>query len=374
MKTKTRLSMASSIVLIFVSSVYGQNPSSQERKASAPRSTLGSQITVPTRPSSPLFTREQGSQQSEIEFAPASRTVTIKLQVEDPNGYFLPNIRRENFAVYEDGVRQNDVDVEVEHSPVSVALLIESGGRYHELNGAIRGEVRQVGRDLLDVIGSEDKIALLRYNDRLETLADFNQGREALDRVFDLLAPPAFSEANFYDALLETLDRMRDVDGRKAIIVVSSGIDTFSRATFEQVLKAAQNSGTPVYTIGLARLMQRESATFGVTAPFARIDWDGAEKQLEMLARASGGRAYVLESDGTVPAIYDDIMENLRVRYVVTYVSSHGERSGPPRRIRVEVIDPKTGEALKMRDSNGRPITAKVFVQESSGANSVSGS
>ena len=302
MKGKTHLSMVSSFILIFVSSVYGQSPSSQETKASAARSTSGSQITVPSRPSSPLFTGEQGSQQSEIEFAPASRTVTIKLQVEDPNGYFLPNIHRENFAVYEDGVRQKNVDVEVEHSPVSVALLMESGGRYHEVNGAIRAEVRQVGRQLLDVIGREDKIALLRYNDRLETLADFNQGHEVLDRVFDRFAPPAFSEANFYDALLETLNRMRDVSGRKAIIVVSSGLDTFSRATFQQVLEAAQNSGTPVYTIGLGHLMQRQSATYGATAPFARIDWSGAEKQLEMLARASGGRAYVLESDARHPS------------------------------------------------------------------------
>jgi Ca-activated chloride channel family protein len=374
MKRETHLSMVSTFILIFVSTVYGQSPSSQEPKTSAPRSTPRSEVTVPSRASSPLLKGEQGSQQPEIEFASASRTVTIKLQVEDPNGYFLPNIRRENFAVYEDGVRQDNVDVEVEHSPVSIALLMESGGRYHELNGAIRGEVCQVGRQLLDVIGRDDKIALLRYNDRLETLADFNQGHEVLERVFDQFAPPVFSEANFYDALLETLDRMRNVGGRKAIIVVSSGIDTFSRATYEQVLEAAQSSGTPMYTIGLAHVMQRESATIGVTAPFARIDWSGAEKQLEMLARASGGRAYVLKSDDTVPAIYDDIMENLRVRYVVTYVSSHGERSGPPRRIRVELIDPKTGEALRMRDSNGKPITAKVFVQESYGANPVSGS
>ena len=374
MKAKIHLSLVSSLILVLGSAVWGQTASSQETNASAPRPVPGSEVTVPSRPSSPLFTGEQGSQQSEIEFGSASRTVTIKLQVEDPNGYFLPNIRRENFAVYEDGVRQNNVDVEVEHSPVSVALLMESGGRYHELNEAIRGEVRQVGRQLLDVIGRDDKIALLRYDDRLETLADFNQGHEVLDRVFDQFAPPAFSEANFYDALLETLDRMRDVGGRKAIIVVSSGIDTFSRATYEQVLEAAQNSGTPVYTIGLGHLMQRESATYGATAPFARIDWSGAEKQIEMLARASGGRAYVLESDAAVPAIYDDIMENLRVRYVVTYVSSNAERSGRPRRIRVELIDPKTGEALRMRDSNGKPITARVFVQESYSPNSASGS
>jgi VWFA-related protein len=265
MKAKIHLSLASLFILVLGSAVWGQTPSSQGPNAAAPKPALGSEVTVPSGRSTPLFQR---SQRSEIEFAPGSRTVTIQLQVEDPNGYFLPNIRRENFVVYEDGVRQNNVDVEVEHSPVSVALLMESGGRYHELNGAIRAEVRQIGRQLLDVVGRDDKIALLQYRDRLETLADFNQGHEVLDRVLDRFAPPAFSEANFYDALLETLDRMRDVGGRKAIIVISSGLDTFSRATYEQVLDAAQKSGTPVYTIGLDHLMQRESATYGATAPF----------------------------------------------------------------------------------------------------------
>ena len=157
------------------------------------------------------------------------------------------------------------------------------------------------------------------------------------------------------------------------IIVISSGVDTFSKANYQQVLQAAQDSATPIYTIGLGRLMQQESAIYGVTAPFARIDWNSAEKQLEMLAKVSGGRAYVIESDVAIPAIYDDIMENLRVRYVVTYVSSNAAPSGPPRKIRVELIDPRTGETLKIRDSNGKPITARVFVPESYSPNITSG-
>ena len=111
--------------------------------------------------------------------------------------------------------------------------------------------------------------------------------------------------------------------------------------------------------------MQREAAVQGDKAPFARIDWNGAEKQLEMLAKASGCRAYVIESNAEIPAIYDDIMENLRLRYVVAYVSSNAEMAGPPRKIRVELIDPQSGESLKFRDSSGKPITSKVFVQES---------
>src|SRR3989442_5860961 len=376
MKTTTCLSLASSLMLILflIPLTWSGGLRPQGPKASTQQSGQASQVTVPNRPVNPLYKGEQGKQRSEIKFTPSSRTVIIKLMVEDPNGHFLPNIRRENFAVYEDGVRQKNVMVEVEHAPISVALLMELGGRYHELNKLLGMKIPQAGRQFLDVVGRDDKIAILKYDAKLETLADFDQGHEVLERVLDQLATPGFSEANFYDALLETLNRMREVSGRKAIIVISSGVDTFSKANYQQVLQAAQDSATPIYTIGLGRLMQQESAIYGVTAPFARIDWNSAEKQLETLAKVSGGRAYVIESDVAIPAIYDDIMENLRVRYVITYLSSNAATSGPPRKIRVELIDPRTGDTLKIRDSNGKAVTARIFVQENYSPSSASGS
>src|SRR5712675_3296440 len=69
----------------------------------------GSQVSVPNRPPSPLFKGEQGAQQSEIKFKPATRQVTIKLHVEDPNGYFLPNQHKDNYDDYEEEVRQKNV-------------------------------------------------------------------------------------------------------------------------------------------------------------------------------------------------------------------------------------------------------------------------
>jgi VWFA-related protein len=198
----------------------------------------------------------------------------------------------------------------------------------------------------------------------LDTLADFHQGREGLDNIFGTLNAPETSENNFYDALLEVLARMRSVSERKAIIAVTSGVDTFSKANFEQVLGSARGSAVPIYAIGLNHLMQLEAVTYGDAAPFARINWTAAETQLEALAKASGGRAYALETDAQIPGIYDDIMENLRVRYVVTYISSNTATIGPPRSIRIELINPKTGSPLKIHDATGKLIPAKVFVQE----------
>lgn len=372
MKPITRPNLASLLVLVLflVSIVWSRSLPRQAPPGSPGQS---SQVTIPSRPASALFKGEQGRQRSEIEFAPVSRTVTIRLRVEDPNGYFIPNIRRENFAVYEDGVRQKNATVEIEHAPVSIALLMEFGGRYHELNKVLGTEVPQAGRHLLEVIGREDGIAVFKYDTKLEILSDFSEGHEALDSVFDQLRTPEPSEANLYDALVETLKRIRGVTKRTAIIVVSSGIDTFSKANYQQVLQAAQDSPTPIYAIGLGRFLQGAAVVYGPTAPFARIDWGGAEKQLEMLARVSGGRAYLPEFDVEIPGIYDDIMENLRVRYVITYVSSNMATSGPPRQIRVELIDPRTGQPLRIHDSNGKVIAARVFVQESYSLDTASG-
>jgi hypothetical protein len=119
--------------------------------------------------------------------------------------------------------------------------------------------------------------------------------------------------------------------------------------------------------------MKREAATYGPTAPFARIDWNTAEKQLETISKVSGGRAYMIQSDADLPAIFDDIMENLRIRYVITYTSSNPSSAGPPRSIRVDLVDPKTGQALKIHDATGKPVAAKVFLQETYTPKSASG-
>ncbi|PYU18639.1 MAG: hypothetical protein DMG32_25890 [Acidobacteria bacterium] len=331
------------------------------------------EVAVPSRPVKPLYEGQPVKPGSGIEFTPASRIVTMKLAIEDPNGYFRPNIRRENFAVYEDGVRQKNVTVEVDHSPVSVALLVEFGGRYHELTKILGEDVATAGRQFLDVLEHDDKIAVFKYDANVETLVDFNQSHDVLDGVFNRLTTPGFSEANFYDAVLATLDRMKNVPGRKAIIVISSGIDTFSKTTYQEVLQAARVSSTPIYSIGLGRLMQQEAYIYGDKAPFARIDWNGAEKQLAELAKVSGGRAHIIDSKVEIPAIYDDIMENLRLGYVISYVSSNPAASRPPCKIRVELIDPKTGKPLTVLDSNGKPIAAKVFLQETSSPAPASG-
>jgi hypothetical protein len=97
------------------------------------------------------------------------------------------------------------------------------------------------------------------------------------------------------------------------------------------------------------------------------------KNQLQEIARASGGRAYAPENMIDLSATYDDRMENLKVRYVITYRSSNDGDLSIPRTVRVELVNPSNGEPLEIVDSNGKTIRAKVVVQESYVSKTASG-
>src|SRR5258708_3311168 len=157
---------------------------------------------------------------------------------------------------------------------------------------------------------------------------------------------------------------MRSVTGRKAIVLVSSGIDTSSKATYQDLLNTVRNSDTPIYVISLAMVFQNLLQIRSPAEPLAKIDWSRAERELQEIASASGGRTYSPQSTLDLSGIYDDLLENLKVRYVITYQSSSDLDLNAPRTIRVQLVDPVTGGPLKIVDEGGRTIRANVIAQE----------
>jgi VWFA-related protein len=322
-------------------------------------------IRVPNRPSTSLFQGKQGEQKAEIYLDPDTHVVTVKFLVQDPQGYFIPNIRRENFAVFENGVRQKNASVDVQHAAVSVGLLLEYGGRYQALNETLGTAVSTAADQFLNEIGKDDKIAIWRYGDSVQQIADFSQAHDTLRNVLLNLPPPSFSELNLYDALIDTLTRMQGVDGHEALLLIGCGLDTFSKARFGDALRAVRRAGIPVYAINLGRAVSEVAAAPSGTSPYARVNWKRAERELEQFANESGGRMYSPQSIYNLPEIYDDLMENLRVRYVITYRSAGDADMSVARTVRIELIDPTTGGPLEIVDANGMPLRWTVTVKGS---------
>jgi Ca-activated chloride channel homolog len=323
------------------------------------------QIHVPNRPQSALFEGTQAPQATEIRYDTATQLVTIKLVVQDPKGYFIPNIRRENFAVYENGVRQHNATVEIERSPVSIGILIEHGGRYRTINQALAPAVTAAAHDLLGEIGRDDKVAIWTYGDKVEELAAPAASHDTLEQALaGLRTPPPVQETNLYDALIDVLHRMQTMSGRRALLLISSGIDTFSQAGLQDALRAARLSTIPIYVVNLDPILELAVSVDANPGTHASLDFKRAHAVLRELASVSGGRMYSPQT-GEFSAIFDDLMENLRTRYVITYRPTTNPDDKNPHMVRIALVDARTGGPLEIVDATGRRVRANFTVEAS---------
>ena len=249
---------------------------------------------------------------------------------------------------------------------------MECGGRHPSLNKDLVEEATRVGHQLLEVLGRDDKIAIWKYADAVEQVAAFTPVTETLDSLFYKIKGPGVSEANLYDALIAVLDRMKTVKGRRGVILVSSGVDTFSKATFEDALKTARDADTPVYVISLGPVLRLFAELNDAKGLIAGIDWKRVDRERQEIAKASGGRFYAPEETIDLSATYDDIIQNLKVRYVIAYKSSTDADSNCLRTVRVELVNARNGDPLQIVDANG-DHSAEVIVQDTYTPRAVSG-
>ena len=266
---------------------------------------------------------------------------TVTLTADNLPADMLSELRPSRLQVFENRVRQSDVRVGVEHLPISVAVLIELGGRAYELNRVLQSEAPHLVRPLMERLESGDSFAVFTYDDVVRPRIEFGMPREAWDVAVNHLEAPRFSEANLHDAVIQVLDRMQSVAGRRALVLVTTGIDTFSRATFDDLLARARAVRTPIYCLSLADLARSRIVDLS-TGPLARVDWGELDARCARLAEASGGRVYRAARAFNAPAIFDDMLEQLRLSYVLTFESTAAAESERPRRIEVRFMSEDT--------------------------------
>jgi Ca-activated chloride channel homolog len=168
---------------------------------------------------------------------------------------------------------------------------------------------------------------------------------------------PGFSEACLYDALVDTAQRMQDIEGRKAILLLASGVDTLSKLTYDKTRRAIQDAGVPIYAISLlepARLVSPR----GDSMTFLQADL-----QMQTFAKESGGMRFAPRFYGEMPQIYQQISEAMRNQYVISYQPSRQERDGKYRKIKVELINPQDNQPLRVVDQKGKPIKYQIIAK-----------
>jgi VWFA-related protein len=273
---------------------------------------------------------------------------------------FVPNLKEENFRIFEDGKAQQIVSFGRIQAPITAVLLCEFAAN----NYWFIYDMRNTAYAFAQQLHPDDYIAVATFDMHTHILTDFTQDKRTVYESLNSLIIPGFSETNTFDAFYETLDRLTRVEGRKYVIFVGSGIDTFSKINLDKVMqKIKATPNVTIYAVStgaIARLTG--NARGGMFGPH-EIDYLQADNELRTFAGMTGGKAYFPRFQGELPEIFNDINAAIRNQYAISYHPTNAKEDGTYRKIRVELVN-NEGKPLQMQDEKHHSLKYDVIARD----------
>jgi len=286
-------------------------------------------------------------------------TVDVSVQLQK-TGQFVPGLKGGNFKVTEDGVEQRVTDVRMQQKPITAVLLLEFAAN----SWAFIQDMQQSSYVFFRQLRPEDYIAVITYDLRTRILTDFTQDKGITEQALRSLTIPGFSDTNEFDALYETLDRVSRIEGRKYIILISSGRDTFSKLNLDQIYKKVkQSQDVTIYTISTGGLARELTDARGGMGGMQRMNYLQADNQMRTFSSMTGGQSYFPLFQGALPEIFNSINASIRNQYVLSYRPTNTSQDGTYRKIKVELVD-REGLPLKMIDEKGKQVKYSVMARD----------
>jgi VWFA-related protein len=292
--------------------------------------------------------------------------VNVDVMVTTKQGQFISTLTKDNFRVSEDGVPQPISNFTVSTAPITAVLLVEfASTNYHFMVDALNASYA-----FANTLKKEDWVAVVSYDMKPHVLADFTQNKQEVVSALNQLRIPTFAETNLFDALYDTLDRMDRVQGHKYVILVSTGVDTFSKLNLDQITKKIKTTKDvtifPISVGWIAREMAESrgrAASHGMGIPIGQMDYLQADNEMQTFARLTGGRFYQPRFVGDMVDAFHDIAGDIRNQYNITYHPTNGKLDGTYRKLKVDVVAPDGGQ-LKIKDQHGKDVKYQVIARE----------
>lgn len=286
-------------------------------------------------------------------------TVDVSVVLEKTR-QFVPGLKAENFLVLEDNEEQKIDTVRTVQTPITAVVLLEfAANSWYFIN-----DMRNSADALFRSLKPEDYIAVVTYDMHTHILTDFTQDKRITAEAFNSLTLPMMSDTNMFDALNETIDRLSRVDGRKYILLIGTGRDTFSRLTLDDILKKIKNSqNITIFTIGTGQLVRELADARNMMGPMTRMDYLQADNEMRTFAKLTGGQAFFPMFQGALPDVFAQINDSIRNQYLITYRPTNRAQDGTYRKIKVELVD-NEGRPLKMVDEKGKQVKYSVIARD----------
>lgn len=272
------------------------------------------------------------------------------------SGQIVTGLKKENFTLYADNVLQPITNFSTPEAPITVAMVVEYS-KWSEMFGAYGSGgydpgtyevIRPVAMFLTQFVKPpDDYVSVVAYDIRPTTLTDFTNDPSRINQVINLLLrnTPAFRESNLFDSLkfvlvggrgdsvvLEDSEKpqadfagLTSVQGRRrAILLIASGIDTFSKINYGDARKVTQNAGIPIYIIGTAEMFYKKydamlPATDGLDGMPGRMTFLQAKNALKTFAAETGGAYFPVTFPGEIPKVLSSINSLLRSQYSLAF-------------------------------------------------------
>jgi VWFA-related protein len=279
----------------------------------------------------------------------------------EKTGQFVPNLKPTNFRVYENGVEQKVVGFKRVEAPITALMVCE----FASINYNYIRDMQNAAWAFAQQLRPQDYVGLMTFDLRTQIVLDFTQDKPELLQAIRTLVIPGFTDRNLFDALYESLDRLSRIEGRKYIILIASGRDTFSKITLDKILDKVKNSRDvtifAISTGGWVRAMTEGGP--GMRQQMRDLDYLQADNQMKNFAKMTGGQWYSPRFPGELPDDFGAINQAIRSKYQLIYHPSDPKQDGTYRKLRVELVDDE-GQPLRMQDEKHKPLKFDVIARD----------
>lgn len=290
------------------------------------------------------------------------------------SGQIVTGLKKENFAIFEDGVKKEITNFSTPEAPITITMVLEFS-KWSEIyglygNGGFEQGTLEVIRPAAQFLTKfikppDDYASVIAFDIRPTPITDFTNDPNRINQTVNLLLrnSPAFRENSLYDALKFALvggrgdsvvlenskERTSEYGGlvnvkakRRAVILIASGIDTFSKINYDEARRVVQTAGIPIYIISTGNLFYKKyesqlGATDDISGGAGRLTFLQAQNALNTFAKESGGAHFPMTFEGEIPGYLNSINALLRNQYSLAYDVGQTVTPGKKHKIEVKV-------------------------------------
>lgn len=307
----------------------------------------------PLPPSNQPGQKTQQPPPPQVSIAVQSNLVNVDAIVTDQDGNLVTGLKRQNFRIFDNGQPQEITNFAPTDAPLTTVMLVEFSARYYSYFG-FKSQYWADG--FLQALKPQDWVALKTFDLKPTLQVDFTQNKRELDDAIIHLGFPGFSEACLFDALYQTLNELKDVKGKRSVLVLATGFDTLSKHTLDQTLARLKENDITIFCIGMGEEIDLYSPNGG------GVGYLQAKNQLTTFARMSGGYAYFPRFTGEMTGIFNTIAQYLRSQYTLVF-SPNTPQDGKYHKITVQALDDQ-GNPLQLANGKGKMKKAAVNARE----------